>query len=147
MIKPSERVAVVATIDPASLTANTYVSDWVDMSKFESVLAVLSIGAMTTNGTVDAKLRQAKDSSGGSAKDITGKAITQLTEAGEDDNKQVELQVRSDELDVAGGFSYVALSVTTATAASLGSAVLLGFHPSYGPASDNDLASVDEIVG
>lgn len=147
MVKPSERVAVVATIDPASLTANTYVSDWVDMADFEQVMAVLSVGAMTTNGTVDAKLRQAKDASGGSAKDITGKAVTQLTEAGEDDNKQVVLQVRADELDVAGGFTHVALSVTTATAASLGSAVLLGFNPNYGPASGYDLASVDEIVG
>lgn len=147
MRKPSEKLAVVATIDPASLSANTYTSDWVDMADFEQVMAIILVGAMTTNGTFDAKLRQAKTDSGGSVKDITGKAITQLTEAGSDANKQVVLQAYQDELDVAGGFRYVALSVTTATAASLAGAVLLGLNPTYGPASDYDLASVDEIVG
>lgn len=147
MIKPSEKVAVVGTIDPASLTANTYVSDWVDMADFEQVMALILVGAISSTGTFDAKLRQAKTDSGGDAKDIAGKSITQLTAAGSDSNKQVVLQAYQDELDVAGGFRYVALSVTTATAASLAGAVLLGFHPTYGPASDYDLSSVDEIVG
>ncbi len=145
--KPSEKAAIVATIDPASLTANTYVSDYVDMADFEQVMAILLLGAITTNGTVDAKLVQATDSSGTGVKDISGAAVTQLTKAGSDDNKQVILQTRGDLLDVEGGFRYVALSVTTATAASLGAAVVLGFNPTYGPASDYDLASVDEIVG
>lgn len=145
--KPSEMAAIAATIDPASLTANTYVSDWVDMSKFEQVLAVILLGAIATNGTFDAKLRQAVNGSGGSAKDITGKALTQLTEVGTDSNKQALIQCRQDELDVAGGFSFVALSITTATAATIAGAVLLGFNPTYGPASGYDLASVDEIVG
>lgn len=145
--KPAEKAAIAATIDPASLTANTYVSDWVDMADFEQVMAILLLGAITTNGTVDAKLVQATDASGTGAKDIAGHAATQLTAAGTDSNKQVILQTRQDLLDVDGGFRYVALSVTTATAASLGAAVLLGFNPTYGPAYANDLASVDEIVG
>lgn len=145
--KPSEVAAVVGTIDPASLTANTYVSDWVDMSKFEQVLAVILLGAIATNGTFNAKLRQATSNAGANAKDISGKAVTELTEAGTDGNKQVLVQCHGDELDVAAGFSFVALSVTTATAATIAGAALLGFNPTYGPASSNDLASVDEIVG
>lgn len=145
--KPSEMAAIAATIDPASLTANTYVSDYVDMADFEQVMAVVLLGAIATNGTFDAKLVQATDSSGTGAKDITGHAVTQLTQAGTDSNKQVILQTRQDLLDVDGGFRYVALSVTTATAATIAGAVLLGFNPTYGPAYDNDLASVDEIVG
>lgn len=146
-MKPSQMVAVAATIDPASLTANTYVSDYVDMKNFEQVLAVILLGAMTTNGTFNAKLRQATSGAGANVKDITGKAVTELTEAGTDSNKQVLIQCRADELDVSGGFSFVALSVTTATAATIAGAALLGFNPTYGPASDYDLASVDEIVG
>jgi hypothetical protein len=145
--KPSEKAAIAATIDPASLTANTYVSDYVDMADFEQVMAIILVGAISTNGTFDAKLVQATDGSGTGAKDITGHAITQLTQAGTDSNKQVILQTRQDLLDVEGGFRYVALSVTTATAASLAAAAVLGFNPTYGPASDYDLASVDEIVG
>jgi hypothetical protein len=143
--KPSEMAAVVATIDPASLTANTYVSDWVDASQFEQLMAVLVLGAISAGGTVDAKLRMSAAANGSNPADVPGKALTQLTQAGTDSNKQAILQVRGDELP--GDYRYVALSVTTATAAALGSAVILGFNPTYGPASDFDLASVDEIVG
>ncbi|CUS05409.2 conserved protein of unknown function [Candidatus Promineifilum breve] len=143
--KPSERAAVVATIDPASLTANTYVSDWVDASKFEQLLAIILLGAMTTNGTFNAKLVQSKASDGSNPADITGKAVTELTAAGTDSNKQVLINLRGDELTE--GYRYVALSVTTAVAATIAGAAILGFNPDYGPASGSDLASVDEIVG
>lgn len=143
--KPSETAAVVATIDPASLTANTYVSDWVDASKFEQLLAVVLLGAITTNGTFDAKLVMSKASDGSSPADVPNKAVTQLTAAGTDSNKQVLINLRGDE--ITPGYRYVALSITTATAATIAAAALLGFNPDYGPASDYDLASVDEIVG
>lgn len=142
--KPSERAAIVATIDPASLTANTYVSDWVDASNFDNLMAVILLGAIAANGTFNAKLIQSKVSAGTSPADITGKAVTELTKAGSDDNKQVIINLRGDELTE--GYRYVALSVTTAVAASLAGAAILGFNPNYGPASDYDLASVDEIV-
>lgn len=143
--KPSEMAAVVATIDPASLTANTYVSDWVDASKFDQLLAVIILGAIASNGTFDAKLVQSKASDGSNPADVTGKSVTQLTAAGTDSNKQVLINLRSDELSA--GYRYVALSVTTATAATIAGAAILGFNPNYGPGSDYDLASVDEIVG
>lgn len=142
--KPSERAAIVATIDPASLTANTYVSDWVDASKFDNLMAVILLGAITANGTFNAKLIQSQVAAGTSPADIAGKAVTELTKAGSDDNKQVIINLRGDELTA--GYRYVALSVTTAVAASLAGAAILGFNPNYGPASDYDLASVDEIV-
>lgn len=144
--KPSELAAVVACIDPDAYTAAAYTSDYVDMQDFQQVMAVLQVGTMATNSTVDFKLVQATDSSGTGVKDISGKAATQLTEAGSDSDKQVILQARGDELDVAGGFRYVAAIMTVATAASDAGAVLLGFGPQHGPASDYDLASVDEIV-
>jgi hypothetical protein len=40
----------------------------------------------------------------------------------------------------------VRLTLTVAAAASLVYGELLGIGPRYGPASDNDLASVQEIV-
>lgn len=144
--KPSEMVAVVATIDPDANTAATYVSDYVSMVDFKQVLAVVMVGDLGTSATVDAKLRQAKDASGTSVKDITGKVITQFTQAGTDSDKQALINVRADELDVAGGFTHVALSMTVGTATSDSGAILLGLNPSFGPASDYDLASVDEIV-
>lgn len=145
-VRPSEAVALLGTIDPVSQGAGTVVSDWGNIGLFKKARGKICVGVLGASATVDAKLRQATDSSGSGAKDITGKAITQLTKAGSDDGKQVIIDLDAAELDVAGGFSYVAISVTVAVAASLIYAEVEGFEPRYGPASDNDLASVDEIV-
>ena len=143
---PSDRAAVVATIDPDAYTAATYVSDWVSMADYEKIMAIVMAGDLGASATLDAKLRQATDSSGTGAKDITGKAITQLTQAGTDSDKQAVINCTAEELDVAGGFTHVALSMTVATATSDAGAIIIGLNPRFGPASDNDLASVDEIV-
>ena len=144
--KGSEQVAVVGTIDPDVLTATAFTSDYVSMADYGQALGIVMAGTMVSTSTIDAKLLQATDSSGTAAKDITGKAITQLTEAGTDSDKQALINVRSDELDVDNGFTHVALWIDVNTASTDGAGLLLGLDPSYGPASDNDLASVDEIV-
>lgn len=150
---PSEVAAVAATIDPDAYTAaddTPQTSDWVDMADFESALAVLMTGTVAATVSITAKLEQATSAAGAGAKDITGKSITTLTTA--DGDKQVLINVRGEELDVSNNFRYVRLSVTIADSASpdaaaadFGAAVF-GFFPKYGPASDHDLASVDEIV-
>lgn len=145
--KPSERAAVLGTIDPVSQGAGTVVTDYANMGLYKKVMFILSLGTMSATSTVDAVVKQATDSAGSGAKNLTTSvAITQLTQAGSDSNKQVIVNVDASELDIANGFSFVALSVTVAAAASLLSVVVLGFEPRYAPASDNDLASVDEIV-
>lgn len=150
---PSEKAAVVGTIDPDAYAAaddTPYVSDYVDMADFNQLLAVLLAGTVAASVTINAKLVQATSAAGAGAKDVTGKAITALTTA--DSDKQVLINCRADDLDAAGGFRYVALSVTISDSASPDAAaadfgaVLLGFDPRYGPADDYDLASVDEIV-
>ena len=143
---PSEKVAVLGTIDPDAYTAATYTSDWANAGLFRKMLAIIEAGDLGTSATLDAKLQQAQDASGTGVKDITGKAITQLTQAGTDSDKQALINLDASELDVDNGFEYVRISMTVATATSDCSAVLLGLEPRYGPANDNDLASVDEIV-
>jgi len=143
---PSEKVAVLGSIDPDANAAGALTSDWGDASQFESLLGIVQVGVLGSSGTIDAKLQQATDSSGTGAKDITGKAISQLTEAGSDDDKQALINVRAEELDVDGGFTHVAIVLTTAVATSDSSAILLGLNPRFAPASDNDLSTVDEIV-
>jgi ethanolamine ammonia-lyase small subunit len=146
---PSEKVAVLATIDPdaySAITAYTLTSDWADMTKYPEALAVIMVGTIATSGTVDAKLQQASSSTGAGAKDITGKSITQLTQAGTDSDKQALINVREDELDVANSFTHVRLAVKNATGAADFGAVLLGLSPTHGVANDNDLSTVDEIV-
>jgi hypothetical protein len=145
-LKPSQRVSIVGAIDPQSAsTAKT--SAWIDATTFHNYLAAITVGALGASATVDAKIQQATDASGTGAKDVTGKAITQLTKAGTDDNKQVLINLKQEDLDINGAFKFFQLSITPATAASLIQAVVLGVDPRYGAATDNDATTVDEVVG
>lgn len=144
-VLPSSRVALLGIIDPDVTVASTVTTAWASMVKYESMLATIMAGTLGASATLDAKLEQATDASGTGAKDIAGKTIAQLVKATNDDD-QAEINVRADELDVNGGFNHVRLSVTVAVATSDICAILQGLDPHYGPANDNDLASVQEIV-
>ena len=146
---PSVKAIIAGVIDPVvQVPATVVTAGFVDMGLFEQALAVLEVGALTATSVVSAKLEQALDDVGTGVKDITGKAITNLTAAGSDDNKQVKIDVRSDELDVNNDFRFVRLSVTVATANAALAAQLFGFearYPTDGSVGE-ELASVDEVV-
>ncbi len=146
VLNPSDRAAIAGVVDPDAIAAGTVTTGWIAMATFEKVMAVIMAGTLGASATLDAKLEQAQDGSGTGAKDITGKAITQLTQAGSDSDKQAIINLTAEELDVTNGFTHVRLSMTVGVATSDAGAVVLGFDARYQPASDNDLASVDEIV-
>lgn len=146
-MKASERVAVLATVDPDALTATTHDSDWVDVRDFNRILAVAMAGTLGSSATFDAALRQATDSSGSNPKAISGKSITQLTQAGTDQSDtQAVINLAPYELDVAGGYTHVSLRITVGAATSDGGGFIIGIDPKYGQADDFDLASVAEVV-
>lgn len=142
---PSERAAIVGIIDPDAYTATTYDTAWVQGGKFRRLMAIIMAGDLGSSATIDAKLRRASDSSGTGAEDITGASITQLTQAGTDDNKQaiINYDMQHEE---GNAKEFISLRVTVGTATSDMGALLLGFDPFEAPASDDDLSSVDEIV-
>jgi hypothetical protein len=144
-IKLSEKIATLATLDPASVAASTVVSTYVPLANFHQLAAMIQTGVLGTAATVDAKLVQATAAAGTGSKDITGKAITQIVKA-TGDNKQAVIEVRAEELDVANGFTHVALSVTVGAAASIVGAQLVGANPRYAPASALNAASVVQVV-
>lgn len=148
VLRPSDRVAIVGVIAPGAKTAATYTSDWVDMGSFERIMAIIGWGTLGNGAELDAKLEQATDSSGTGAKDITGRAITQVSEdvTPQPNNNQKIIQCRGDQLDVNNGFTHARLSVTIGTATSDAQGLVLGLDPRYAPGSDNDLSSVTEIV-
>ena len=96
--------------------------------------------------TLDAKLQQAQDASGTGAKDLTGKAISQLTQAASGSARQALINVRPEDLDVTNGFAYVRLTVTVGVAASLTAAQLLGVNPRFAPGDASNQAAVAQIV-
>lgn len=146
VLRPSDVAALLAVIDPDAYTAAAYSSGWVAAKNYEKFLAVLYAGDLGSSATLDFKIQQATDSSGTGAKDITGKATTQLTQAGTDSNKQALINLTGEELDVTNGFDYIRITMTVAVATSDCGAALYGFNGRYAPASDNDVSTVDEIV-
>ncbi len=149
-LPPSYIGAIVGSIDPISQGAATVTTGWVAAAKFNAFMATIKVGVMGALATVDAKLQQASDASGTGAKDITGKAITQLTAVAsptvDANNRQAVINCRQEELDIANGFTFVRLSVTVGVAATLLDGTLYGFYPEEGPASDNQAASVAQVV-
>ena len=84
------------------------------MANHQRAVLIANIGTIAAGGTVDIALLQATDAAGTGAKAIAGKNITQLTQAGGDDGSTVVIELRTEELDVDGGFSFVGGIVTVA---------------------------------
>ena len=143
--KASELLAVLATIDPVSQAAGTVNTGWISVANHHGLLAVIQTGVLGASATLDAKLQQATDNSGTGAKDISGKALTQIIKA-TGDNKQALINVKPEELDTVNGFGFVRLSITVGVAASLTSAQLLGINPRCAPADAGNQAGVAQIV-
>jgi hypothetical protein len=144
--KGSEITAVLEKIAPVSQGAGAVSSGWVSVKDFHKFLAVIQAGVLGAAATLDAKIQQASDNAGTGVKDVAGKAITQMVKA-TDDNKQAEINFSPADLDVNNGFTFVRMTLTVGTAASLCAAVLLGLGPRSGPASASNVSSVKEIVG
>lgn len=140
----SQKAVLAGVIDPDALAVADHDTGWIDMGLFEQIQAILSVGTLGAGATVDAVLQQATNAAGAGAKAIANKAITQLTQAGGDSDKQVVINCRSEELDANNAFTHVRLRVTVATQASDGSAIVLGHSARYQVAED--LASVSEII-
>ena len=117
---------------------------WVSMADIKRLLAIIHTGVMGAAATVDAKLQQAKDNGGTGVKDIANKAIAQILKA-TGDNKQALINLTPSELDVAGGFVFVRLSITVGVAASQIAASLLGV-PGYESAAAYNQAAVAQVV-
>lgn len=142
-LKASDKAHLVGVVDPDALTAAAHSTGWVKASDYQQFLAIIAVGTLGASATVNAKIEQATDGSGTGVKDVTGKAITELTQAGSDSDKQAMINFTPEDLDRDNDFDYVRLTVTVGVATSDGGAVLLGFESRYGGAHD---ATVDEVV-
>ena len=143
--KASEMLSILATIDPASQSAGTATTGWVSVANHHGLLAVVQTGVLGTLATVDAKLQQATDSTGAGAKDVAGRAITQIVKA-TGDNKQALINLKPEELDTLNGFGFVRVALTVGVAASITGAQLLGVNPRFAPADSGNQAAVVQVI-
>lgn len=139
----TEASEILAKIDPASYSSAQN-SSWVKVDDHTRIVALIHVGAIAASGTFDAKLQRAKDGSGTGAEDITGKAITQLTQAGSGSNKQLAIELRSDKLagQTNGDFTHVRLVLTPAVAATIVGAEIYGISGRYRPVDQTNWAQV-----
>ncbi len=143
--KISEQLAVVATIDPVSQAAGTISTGWISAANFERYQATIQTGLMGAGATVDAKIQQATSAAGAGAKDVAGKAITQIVKA-TGDNKQAIIGLRASELDVNNGFAFFNVTVTVGVAASLIAARVDAGVSKNSPASTLNQAAVVQVI-
>jgi len=136
----SERCGVLGVLVPADRANATTNGSAIDLSKFQRVLFILQLGSIDT--TVDFKLQESA-TTGGTFTDIAGKSITQLTAT--DDNKQAIIELESPEMGAGKRYARCVFTSGAGTAC-LSSVVVLGVDPRFGPATDDDLASVAQVV-
>jgi hypothetical protein len=135
----------VDCIDPDANTTGDITGDIIDMSKHARVMFIVMAGDLGSSATLDYTVYGSASSNMASPGALTGKAITQLTQAGTDSNKQATVEVTAEEVK-AQGYRYIRGTLTIAVATSDAGVVGLADHSRYFPASELDLASVDEIV-
>lgn len=135
-VRASEKVAVIATLDPTTVTTVQY-TDVIDMSKWHQVLGLFLLGNMADgNDVVCAAYRC--DSAGNNASAIKTKT---LTASAANDNTQVAIGVRREDLLPQTTYNrYIKFGITN-TGGGVAGIAALGVDPLYGPASDNNLSS------
>ena len=137
----ARELAVVGTIDPATVTNTQVYTDVIDMTKWGQVAAFCLLGNLASE-TVDFKAYTC--ASDGSNK-VALKSCAQLAaHASNNDNTQLVINVRGQ--DLTGGERYITFGLVTGGASGGPAAVLaIGTNARFAPGADNDLASVVEI--
>ena len=77
----TDRATVAVALAPVSKSAGTTTSASVDMTGYGGGALLVTAGVISTSGTVDCKITSSA-TTGGTFTDVTGAAITQMTQAG-----------------------------------------------------------------
>lgn len=141
----AEALAVVATIDPATVANTLVYSDVVDMGLHQQAMAICALGNMAAE-TIDFKAYSC-DANGDNPVAITGREATQLAaHATNNDGRQLIINVRDTDL-YASGKQHVKFGLVTGGATGGPAGVVVLASPRQGLAADADLSTVVEIIG
>ncbi len=149
-----EQADIVAAFVPVDMSAAANDGDWVNLKNFGRCVAVLFGAAGTAGQDPIFKLQQATDSAGAGAKDLLFTTIdakvgalagvagfTKVTQAAAtsytdpvsaETQKIIAVEIRAEDLDVAGGFTHIQLSVAdVGAAAQLGAGFYIMLDPRF----------------
>jgi hypothetical protein len=144
----AQRVSVVAMIDPMGILASsTTTCDVIDAKLYDSLMFILALGAITSSGQVTMTVYKGASATATKiTSSITAADRLEVSTGATDADKQQIIDV---DVSKEGKRYYLAQIVAngeTTTGGAFASMVVLGSKPRYHPASDNDLASVDQII-
>ena len=139
---PKDAVTVLAAMHPEDGATPAHETAWVSARDFDQYVGIVLAGALGTSGTLTAQIEEANDDQGDGATPVENKVAAALTDASSDDDKQVVIHVRADELSADA--THIRLRVLIGTAASLVGGVLLGLSPRYTPTTE--ATTVHEVV-
>lgn len=129
----------LATIYPVA-HAGGVSTVWVSMANYHRAFVEVLTGNMVN--PLDVAIWQATDIAGTGAKLVTGKAITQLN--GGDDSQSVGIELRTEELDVDGGFDCIRVQTLNGGAGgNVYSVVLYGIVGRFLPTGTTEW---DEVI-
>lgn len=123
------------TVAPAVKSpASEVISSYVSLANYHRAVCVIHTGAIAATGTVIVRLLQATDTAGSSPKGIPttatqDKITSTLTTA--DANSVIVIELRTEELDVTGGYDCVAVGYDVDTDTVAMSIILYGIEPRY----------------
>jgi len=129
---------------PDSLAIGTHLSAYVNMEEYHRGFLFFMCGDMGAGGDIDIALYQATDNVGTGRKAITGKAATELSQAGGHGNDLVGIELRTEELDVSNDFNWVQVEVYVGGLASEYAYTFFGCVPRFAPTV---VTNWHEIVG
>ena len=76
MNRSYENLQIDVGLEPQSIASANVTGDYFDMSEYREALAILNVGNISAGGTVAMQIRQAANSTGGSAADLTSHLAT-----------------------------------------------------------------------
>ena len=115
-------------------------TSYVSLANYHRAFILIDAGVFGGTGHLDIQVYQALNTSGGSPKVITGKALTQTLVGG----AYYGIEIQTEELDVDGGFDCIAVGYTVTHANCLFGITIFGLEPRYMPTPTTNW---QEVIG
>jgi len=127
----SELFCPLVVMHADSFAVGEHNSGFVALNNYHRAVILVDVGDIVATGTVSIDIEQATTTAGAGIKAIAGKSITQLTQAGGDSDDTICIELRTEELDVDGGFDCINVEVTVGVAAAELSVWVFGCEPRF----------------
>lgn len=125
-----------------SFAIGTHTSAYVSLMNYHRAVVVVNVGDIAAGGFLDVRVLQATTTAGASAKAITGKATTRLTQVGGDSDDLLAIEIQTEELDVTNNFDCIAAEFTVGSATIEMSYIIYGIVPRFPPTGTTNWTEV-----